>query len=271
MSQTVDAPSPTTRNPVRTTSKDSGAQPPAKSPSPKTVHVVLQGKGGIGKTLVASLVAQYLTETGRPPVCFDTDPVNGSFTAIKALKAESVKLLQDNALNVKGIDMLVEKILTAESDVVVDNGAASFVPFSDYLVENGISELIEGNGKSLVVHAIIVGSGNAIDTAKGLESVLTQFPSSVRVVVWINEYFGPAEVEGIRFEDTALYATYRERIAGIVHLRRQNPAFGDNITDMLSRRLTFAEALADPAFLTVPRQRLTMFRRDIWEQLGQIV
>jgi hypothetical protein len=49
-------------------------------------------------------------------------------------------------------------------------------------------------------------------------------------------------------------------IAAIGHRRR-----------LLKRKLTFAEALTDPAFMTVPRQRLTMFRRAIWEQLAAVI
>ena len=41
-------------------------------------HFVLQGKGGVGKSFIASLITQYLTEKGRLEACFDTDPVNGS-------------------------------------------------------------------------------------------------------------------------------------------------------------------------------------------------
>jgi hypothetical protein len=273
MSQTAEAPSNTTRNQSKATKSDSGAQAQAGKSSVKRVHIVLQGKGGIGKTLVASFVAQYLKEHDRGPACFDTDPVNGSLTAFEALNAKPVKLLNEDAINVKGVDQLVENILNADSDVVVDNGAASFLPFSRYMIENGIAELIESSGKQVVVHAIIVGGGNAMDTARGLDAVLSQFPPSVRVVVWINEFFGAVEVNGRTFEQTPLYENGKDRIDGIVTLKRQNQlTFGSDVSEMLERRLTFAEALADTAtFLTVPRQRLTMMRRDIWEQLDRFI
>lgn len=35
----------------------------------RTVHLVLQGKGGIGKTYVASLIAESIAEKGEPLVC----------------------------------------------------------------------------------------------------------------------------------------------------------------------------------------------------------
>ena len=220
----------------------------------------------------ASLVAQYLTDQGRTPVCFDTDPLNESFVRIKALGADAVALLKDDAINADEVDRLIERILTTDAEIVVDNGAASFVPMSRYLVENNIAELIESAGKRMVIHTVLVGGGNTVDTTKGLEAILASFPPSVKVVVWINDYFGAVEDIGGVFEDWSIYQDNRDRIAGVVHLKQQSQQFGLNIGQMLERKLTFAEALADTAaFMTVPRQRLTMFRRSIWEQLAAVV
>lgn len=225
----------------------------------------------MGKTLTASLVAQYLAETGRAPVCFDTDPLNESFVRIKSLGAAGVRLLVDDAIDAEAVDGLIERILTTDAEIVVDNGSASFVPMSRYLIENNIAELIEGSGKRMVLHTVIVGGGNTIDTAKGLEAILASFPASVKVVVWLNDYFGAVE-QGASFTDWPIYDRYRDRIAGVVRLHEQSQQFKMNINHMLSSHLTFAEALADTAtFMTVPRQRLTMFRRSIWEQLAAVI
>ena len=40
-----------------------------------TVHLILQGKGGVGKSFIATLLAQYLQEKGVAVRCFDADPV----------------------------------------------------------------------------------------------------------------------------------------------------------------------------------------------------
>ena len=39
-----------------------------------TIHLSLQGKGGVGKSLIASILAQYLLKRGKPVRCVDTDP-----------------------------------------------------------------------------------------------------------------------------------------------------------------------------------------------------
>ena len=43
------------------------------------IHLTLQGKGGVGKSLVATVLAQYLREKGKDVRCIDTDPVNRTF------------------------------------------------------------------------------------------------------------------------------------------------------------------------------------------------
>ena len=55
----------------------------------KEVHFVTQSKGGVGKSFVAMLLAQYLQDRAEDKLfCFDTDPDNATFAEYKALKAK---------------------------------------------------------------------------------------------------------------------------------------------------------------------------------------
>jgi CO dehydrogenase nickel-insertion accessory protein CooC1 len=45
------------------------------------VHLVLQGKGGVGKSFVAAILAQYFKTKTAQVHCLDTDPVNGVLSA----------------------------------------------------------------------------------------------------------------------------------------------------------------------------------------------
>jgi CO dehydrogenase nickel-insertion accessory protein CooC1 len=49
------------------------------------VHLSLQGKGGVGKSLIASLLAQFYKDHGVRAICVDTDPVNQTFSQYAAL------------------------------------------------------------------------------------------------------------------------------------------------------------------------------------------
>ena len=60
------------------------------------IHLTLQGKGGVGKSLIASILAQYLKEKGREVRCIDTDPVNRMFAQYGALAADRLKTYATN-------------------------------------------------------------------------------------------------------------------------------------------------------------------------------
>lgn len=69
-----------------------------------TVHLTLQGKGGVGKSFVSSLIIQHQTEKGRPVVCVDTDPVNATMAGYRAFAARRVELMEGSALNARKFD-----------------------------------------------------------------------------------------------------------------------------------------------------------------------
>jgi len=51
-------------------------------------HLVLNGKGGVGKSLVARWLAEFLFSRGLHVHCIDGDPVNRSLSQYKALAAD---------------------------------------------------------------------------------------------------------------------------------------------------------------------------------------
>ncbi len=66
-------------------------------PSSKTpVHMTLCGKGGVGKSVIARMLTEYLTDRFEPPLAFDTDPVNASFAAVEAFGVRRVDLIDDD-------------------------------------------------------------------------------------------------------------------------------------------------------------------------------
>ena len=266
--------SPTTETRSKTTSRASSAAALRSAPTTdliRTAHVVLQGKGGVGKSLVASLLAQWLADQGRLHSCYDTDPVNGSFQTIPALAAEPVDLLHGNTLNSKGIDRLIEAVIDAERDVVIDNGAASFLPLNRYLVENDVASVLAEHGVGMMVHTVVTGGGNGLDTMKGLEAMVQHFPAPARVMVWVNEYFGPARYRGTDFERTSVFAQHRSSLLGPIYLRHLDPeSFGANFADLLDRKLTFAEAAKkENGFQVMERSRLFRIQAPIWAQLSE--
>ena len=63
-----------------------------------TIHLTLHGKGGVGKSLVASILSQYFRHRGAEIHCVDTDPVNQTFSQYTELGAE-LKVLPNKGEN----------------------------------------------------------------------------------------------------------------------------------------------------------------------------
>ena len=243
------------------------------------INLTLQGKGGVGESFVASLLAQYYAGKDVALACYDTDPVNRTFAGYEAFNAETVLLGErPDELNPRYFDALVEKIMTAEEDavVVIDNGASTFLPLLGYMVESQALEMITGSGHEVRLHTVLTGGQALNDTLQGLSQVLTYVPD-VPVVVWLNEYFGrierqndKGEVQG--FEQSGLYKQNKARIHALVRLPEvRKETFGHDIEQMMRARLTFDEAVQHLDFPLMARQRLKMSWKAIHGAMDQAV
>ncbi len=236
------------------------------------VHFTLQGKGGVGKSLCSAVQAQFFREKNgvEAVTAYDTDPVNDTFTQYGAFSAERINILgQDNNINARAFDGLMEKLISNQGVAVVDNGASTFVPLLAYMVENNVVELLQGAGKKVYIHSVITGGQAFNDTMQGLASMLEVHPAPV--VVWLNEFFGEIEKDGKTFEDSNLFKKNKDRIAGVVKIARRNAdTFGKDLETMVKHKLTFDEAMQSELFGIMPRQRLKMVKSALYEQLEAI-
>ena len=140
------------------------------------IHMILQGKGGVGKSFIASTLAQHKHAKGKNPLCIDTDPVNATFFGFKRLNVRQINVMQNNEIDPRRFNDLIELIVEAKTDVIIDNGASTFVPMSHYLISNQIPTLLSGMGHKLVIHTVITGSQALMDTLTGFKNLVSQFP-----------------------------------------------------------------------------------------------
>jgi cellulose biosynthesis protein BcsQ len=237
------------------------------------IHLVLQGKGGVGKSLVAALLAQYLSANKAATgalLCADTDPVNDTFARYGAFGAQRIQILNaDKNIDSRAFDALIETVLAHEGNCVIDNGASTFIPLSAYLKENSVVELLQEAGKKVFIHTVLTGGQAMDDTLMGLNALVAS--QGAPVVVWENEFFGEVARDGRRFADSKLYEKNKARIAGIVTLHKRNAdTFGKDMELLVSNKLTFDEAMASPVFSLMPRKRLKIIQISVFEQLAAL-
>ena len=137
------------------------------------MHMVLQGKGGVGKSFAAALLAQYMMLKGQKPLCIDTDPVNATFHGYKALHVRRLQIMEGDEINPRYFDALVELIAPSGEGAIIDNGASSFVPLAHYLISNRVPALLQELGHELLLHTIISGGQALLVTFCGFVQLAT--------------------------------------------------------------------------------------------------
>ncbi|MEP4192458.1 MAG: conjugal transfer protein TraL, partial [Sneathiella sp.] len=231
-----------------------------------------QGKGGVGKSFVASLLQQHFLASGAAVRGIDTDPVNATFASYKAFNATHLQIMKDNEFVPTEFDTLSEWILEAEQDsvFVIDNGAATFVPLCAYLVENDLISFLKEQDIQVTLHTVLTGGQALDDTIDGLKSLFDHFPET-QICVWINEYFGRPEKNGKSFEESKLYKDNIDHIHGLIRIRKATEGtFGKDLEQMLNNKLTFDEAIASPDFRVMAKQRLKTTWRDLNSQISAL-
>jgi CO dehydrogenase nickel-insertion accessory protein CooC1 len=237
----------------------------------KTVHITLQGKGGVGKSLISAFLAQYLQSIGQKIQCVDTDPINQTFSHYKALNVEYLRLMDDNtSINTRNFDSLMERIISEGNNFIVDNGASSFLPLSNYLIENDAISMLEQTGHAVYIHTVITGGQALNDTLFGFAALAKQ-ASIKRIVVWLNEFFGIVTSNNKTFTEMKSYTENKEKVTGIIRIPRRNQqTFAEDIEQMIKKKLTFDEALQSTEFMLMARQRLATVRNDLYKQLAAL-
>ncbi len=235
------------------------------------IHMLLQGKGGVGKSLIASIIAQYYYAKKRKILCIDTDPVNSSFSSFRKLNVTKIDLMDGDNIDPRKFDHLIELIYNSKTDVIIDNGASTFVSLSNYLISNRISEFLKNSGHELVIHTVVTGGQALLDTLNGFNAIMKQFPNDISSVVWLNPYWGKIRQDGKDFESMKAYLDNKARISAIIKIPEYKPeTFGVDLKEILQEKLTFDEALANEKIFIMVRQRLEIIRKDFFDQLETV-
>ncbi len=239
-----------------------------------SAHLVLQGKGGVGKSLVSSIIAQYLNQKNYTTICGDTDPVNSTFHQIKGLNVALVPITEGGTVIQRLFDPLFESIITAESPVVIDNGASTFLPMLKFLKSNAILDTLEQFGKQTYIHTIITGGQAKDDTANGLLSLIDMVKESgtkAKIVVWQNDFWGKPLFDGKPLEDMPWIKKNHDIIQGIITIiDRNSDAFSTDIKIMTENHMTFNEVKQSEEFGLLAKSRIHRVFNDIYVQLDSI-
>ena len=87
-----------------------------------SIHILLQGKGGVGKSLISAILSQYLLSKGQDVRGIDADPVNQTLSEYRGLAVSCLNLLKEGSVDQREFDLLMERFLT-EGGTFVAHGS----------------------------------------------------------------------------------------------------------------------------------------------------
>src|ERR1700719_5399973 len=194
-----------------------------------SIHILLQGKGGVGKSLISAILSQYLLSKGQDVRGIDADPVNQTLSEYRGLAVSCLNLLKEGSVDQREFDLLMERFLTESGTFIVDTGASTFIPLWHYILENNALEYLREKGKTVFIHSVITGGQSLNDTLSGFEQ-LAETTREKNLVVWLNEYFGAVLQDGSPFREMAAYKRHAGKVHGSVAIvRRTADTFGRDV------------------------------------------
>lgn len=266
----MDATSPQTASSPSTTPSTTPSFNLPASDRQNEIHLTLQGKGGAGKSLVALILADYLSERLPGLRCLDADPVNRSFGGYKALEPIFLALRPDGSPDCEG---MIATLAEPQASSLVDTGSTIFLPLMSYLVQSRALETLQSGGKTIFVHVPIAGDMLA-ETLNGFRQIMRHLPAEAQAIIWLNEYQAPVRPSGQAFTDLNIYAEVKDRVRAILTLPDRLEMFSHTIQDLRKEQMTFGQALAGlprpstgKPFNIMEQQRLKIIRQEIFEQL----
>ena len=111
-------------------------------PLENSIHFVMQSKGGVGKSVVSSLMAQYLKCKVNNLSIIDIDPNNKTLASYKNLNVKQIDIIKDdeNIIDQSKFDVFLQDFLQADNATfLVDTGSGEYLPLNNYLTIMGLS------------------------------------------------------------------------------------------------------------------------------------
>ena len=160
-----------------------------------TIHLIGGEKGGVGKSVVARLLAQYMIDHEIPFIGFDTDRSHGSLLRFYSDYA-SPTIID----NYESLDAIIETALAQpEQRILVDLAAQTHYPLAQWIEESGVLELAEEMGISICYWNVMDSGKDSVDL---LNKLLDQFRSRLNYILVQNqlrdEHFNILELSGVK-------------------------------------------------------------------------
>ncbi len=218
----------------------------------KQINLVINGKGGVGKSFFATNFVQYLKDRGHVHLAIDSDHENSTLKRFYP-EAEFINLEQR-----REIDRVFTTAETCDL-LVIDCRAASTDLFLDFFDEVGLAEVLRAIDARLTVICPVNHEADSVDQVRILSDALGD---GCRWVVVKNE----AHSDTFKLYENS--RTRRHLLDALDAREITMPRLYDwLVTALNEHNVTITGALNDAAFNLLDRQRLKHWQSRFYQEL----
>jgi hypothetical protein len=218
----------------------------------KQINLVINGKGGVGKSFFAVNLVQYLKDRGLAHRAIDSDHENSTLKRFHP-EADFINLEQKREL---------ERMFTAAETcdlTVIDCRAASTDLFLDFFLEVGLTDTLRSLDARLTIISPVNHEADSVEQIRVLSDALGDV---CRWIVVKNE----AHSEAFNLYERSKMRRHLLDALGAREISM--PRLYDWLVTMLNEEnITVTTALKHPAFNLIDRQRLKHWQTGLYSQL----
>lgn len=226
------------------------------------IHLIGGEKGGVGKSLVARLLAQYLIDHERRFIGFDSDRSHGALLRFYAGYASPVIIDRYDSLDAI-MDAAAED---PERPVLVDLAAQTYAPLVRWLDESDVLAVGQELGISLHYWHVMDAGRDSVDL---LARLLDRFGADLNYVLALNQLRGE---DFSTLEQSGQKARALELGASVIGIPKLHEA---SMTRIDAGSTSFWAAANNPdkavtGLGLLERQRVKVWLRKVYEQLDTL-
>lgn len=143
------------------------------------LHLIGGEKGGVGKSVVARLLAQYWLDRSKPFISFDTDRSHGALLRYYSDFAEPIEISK-----VEDLDKIIEASAPPDARVLVDLAAQTERDLHAWIEAGDVLELAREQGIRLVLWHVM---DDGKDSVSVLSRLLQRYGDRANYVVVLNK------------------------------------------------------------------------------------
>jgi hypothetical protein len=222
----------------------------------KRLDLILNGKGGVGKSFFAVNFVQYLKDKNILHTACDCDNENSTLKRFHGEAVEFLDLTEPRALDA------MFRAFEKTDLVVVDCRAASSDTFFDYFDQIDLAAMLETLSVALT---LIMPVNHEADSIDQLQRATAKLGDTCSYVVLRNEVHNDSFT---LYEESAVSGRLRKALdAKEITMTKLQPWL---VEDLSHKSLTVTAAVNDAHFYLLDRQRLQTWQRKLYAEIDSV-